>query len=231
MKIDDSLTDLKGIGPKRAEALGRLGLFSLRDMLYFFPREHYDLREAKNIGSLVHGEYAVVKVEEIEQPKVSYPVINGRRTPLITTVVSDGTGKLRLSWFNQPYIRKSIPEFAHGFVHGRIDMSRGKVMVNAAFSPAPPGMLPVYPLTRGLGQSSMRSGVKSVMYELSGCYGETLPEKLRMEHGLCQLGFALENLHFPINPEALALAKRRLSFENVLYFSVLLEAIRKKTFS
>ncbi len=230
MKIDDSLTDLKGIGPKRAETLGRLGLFSLRDMLYFFPREHYDLREAKSIDSLIHGEYAVVKVEEIEPPKVSYPVINGRRTPLITAVISDGTGKLRLSWFNQPYIRKSIPEFANGFVHGRIDMSRGKVMVNASFCPAPPGMLPVYPLTRGLGQSSMRSSVKSVMYGLSGCYGETLPEKLRMEHGLCQLGFALENLHFPINPEALALAKRRLSFENVLYFSVLLEAMRKKTF-
>ena len=135
--IDSSLTDLKGVGPKRAEALGRLGLFSVRDLLYFSQREHYDLREAKKIGELCHGEYAIVKIEEIEKPKVSYPVMRGRRTPLVTVVVSDGTGKLRLSWFNQPYIRNSIPEFAHGFVHGRVDLSNGRRMINAAFCPAP----------------------------------------------------------------------------------------------
>ncbi|MBQ1520586.1 MAG: ATP-dependent DNA helicase RecG [Clostridia bacterium] len=229
--IDSSLTDLKGVGPKRAEALGRLGLFSVRDLLYFSPREHYDLREAKKIGELCHGEYAIVKIEEIEKPKVSYPVMRGRRTPLVTAVVSDGTGKLRLSWFNQPYIRNSIPEFAHGFVHGRVDLSNGRRMINAAFCPAPPGMLPVYPLTRGMGQASIRATVKSVMRELNGCYSESLPDGLRLEHGLCQLGFALENLHFPISPEALAIARRRLSFENVLHFTILLEALRAKAVS
>ncbi len=231
MKIEDSLTDLKGIGPKRAEALGRLGLFSLRDLLYFTPREHYDLREAKNISDLVHGEYAIVKIEEIEKPKVAYPIINGRRTSMISVNVSDGTGRIRLTWFNQPYIRTSIPDFARGYVHGRVDLSHGKVMVNGSFCPAPPGMLPVYPLTRGLGQASMRSCVKSVMKGLSGQYGETLPDELRIEHGLCQLGFALENLHFPISPEALAIAKKRLSFESVLSFTILLEALRARACS
>lgn len=226
MNIEDSLTDLKGIGPKRAEALARLGLFSLRDLLYFSPREHYDLREAKRIDQLTHGEYAAVKIEEIEKPKVSYPIIGGRRTSLVTAVVSDGTGKLRLSWFNQPYVRKSIPEFAAGYVRGRVDLSRGRVMVNGIFSPAPPGMLPVYPLTKGIGQAAMRSCVKSVIRELKGCYGESLYDELRIKHGLCQLGFAIENLHFPINPESLQIAKKRLSFENILYFTILLESLR-----
>jgi ATP-dependent DNA helicase RecG len=92
-------------------------------------------------------------------------------------------------------------------------------------------MLPVYRLTKGIGQQSMRACVKSVMRELNGCYGETLPEELRMKHGLAQLGFAIENLHFPLSPEALALAKRRLSFENTLYFTVILEALREKRVS
>lgn len=231
MDIDAKLTDVKGIGPKRADVLGRLGLFSVRDLLFFAPKEHYDLRCAKRIDELEHGEYAIVKIEEIEKPRVAYPMVGGRRTPLVTVFVSDGTGRLRLSWFNQPYIRSSIPEFAHGFVHGRVDKSHGLVMVNAAFCPMAPGMLPVYRLTKGIGQNSMRSCVRSVMRELNGCYGETLPEGLRLKHGLAQLGFALENLHFPLSPEALSLAKRRLSFENTLYFTVILEALREKRVS
>lgn len=231
MDIDAKLTDVKGIGPKRADVLGRLGLFTVRDILFFAPKEHYDLRIAKHIDELVHGEYAIVRIEEIDKPRVAYPIVGGRRTPLVTVNVSDGTGRLRLSWFNQLYVRSSIPEFAHGFVHGRVDKSRGTVMVNASFCPAPPGMLPVYRLTKGIGQQSMRACVKSVMRELNGCYGETLPEELRMKHGLAQLGFAIENLHFPLSPEALALAKRRLSFENTLYFTVILEALREKRVS
>ena len=231
MDIDAKLTDVKGIGPKRADVLGRLGLFTVRDILFFAPKEHYDLRIAKHIDELVHGEYAIVRIEEIDKPRVAYPTVGGRRTPLVTVNVSDGTGRLRLSWFNQLYVRSSIPEFAHGFVHGRVDKSRGTVMVNASFCPAPPGMLPVYRLTKGIGQQSMRACVKSVMRELNGCYGETLPEELRMKHGLAQLGFAIESLHFPLSPEALALAKRRLSFENTLYFTVILEALREKRVS
>ena len=229
MNLDDRLTDVKGIGPKRAEALARLGLFSIRDMLFYAPREHLDLREAKRIESLEHGEYALVRIEEIDKPKVSYPIIGGRRTPLVTVNVSDGTGRLRISWYNQLYVRQSIPEFATGFVHGKIDKSRGCVMVNGVFCPAPVGMLPVYHLTRGLGQGSVRACVKAAIRATDGVYGETMPERVRTEHGLAQLGFAIENLHFPLSPEALALAKRRLSFENTLYFTILLEALRERS--
>ena len=229
MKFDDKLIDLKGIGPKRAEALGRLGLFTLRDLLYFAPREHYDLRKAKTVAELTHGEYALIKIDEIDRPKISYPTVNGKRTPLLTVTAGDSTGRIRLSWFNQPFMRTQIPEEPMGFVHGRVDLSRGRVMVNALFCANPPGIMPVYPLTRGIGQGSMRTCVKSVLYALEGNYGETLPDDLRMEHGLCQLGFALENIHFPINPEALSIAKRRFSFENTLYFTILLEALRSRT--
>lgn len=228
MNIDSKLTDIKGIGPKRAEVLARLGLFTVRDMLCFTPREHYDLREAKKITELVHGEYALIKIESIEKPKVSYPVVNGKRTPLVTVKVTDPTGSIRLSWFNQLYIRSSIPEVAEGFVHGRVDLSKGCVMVNASFCSNPPGMLPVYTLTRGIGQNSLRSCVKSVFRSLDGNYEETLSDDLRAEHSLCQLGFAFENIHFPINPEALTIAKRRFAFENTLYFTILLESIRSK---
>ena len=229
MKLDDRLTDIKGIGPKRAEALGRLGLFSIRDLLSYSPRDHYDLREAKSISSLTHGEYAIVRIDEIDKPKVAYPIIMGRRTSLVSVNISDGTGRLRLTWFNQPYIRTSIPDSPCGFVHGRVDLSHGAVMVNGSFCASPPGIIPIYPLTRGLGQASMRSCVKAVLNELSGNYEETLPESILSEHSLCRIGFAIENLHFPVTPEALSIAKRRLSFENALSFTLLLESLRERT--
>lgn len=229
MNIDSKLTEVKGIGPKRAETLARLGLFTVRDLVFFTPRYHYDLREEKKISELVHGEYAIVRICEIDKPKVAYPLVNGRRTPLVTVKVSDETGSIRLSWFNQPFIRASIPDSPMGFVHGRIDLSKGRVLINGSFCANPPGMLPVYRLTRGLGQNSMRSCVKNALNELDGCYPETLGDDIREAHRLCQLGFALENIHFPITPEALAISKRRFAFENALYFTVLLEALRSRS--
>ncbi|MBO4848511.1 MAG: ATP-dependent DNA helicase RecG [Clostridia bacterium] len=229
MNFDDKLTDIKGIGPKRAEALARLGLFSMRDLVFLSPREHYDLREPKPISELSHGEYSLVRIDDIEKPKVAYPSIGGRRTSLVSVNVSDDTGRLRCSWFNQPYIRTSIPAEPGGYIHGRVDMTKGKVMVNGNFCQTPPGMLPVYPLTKGIGQASMRSCVKAALKDIADGCPETLPDRVRLDHGLCQLGYALENLHFPISPEALNIAKRRLSFENTLYFTILLESLRVRS--
>lgn len=228
MNIDSKLTEIKGIGPKRAEALGHLGLFSMRDLLYYTPREYYDLREPVPISELKHGEYALISIGELDRIKVAYPTVNGRRTPLVSINVSDGTGRVRLTWFNQPYIRNSIPSSPSGYAYGRVDLTKGRVMVNASFCKEPPGILPVYRLTRGLGQSSLRALMKAALLAFSEEQYESLPETLLSEHGLSRLGFAIENIHFPITPDTLKLAKRRLSFENTLYFTILLESFRAR---
>ena len=228
MTVEDKLTGIKGIGPGRAELLARLGLFSVRDILCYAPREHLDLREAKPISLLEHGEYAVVRVSEIEKPKVSYPVINGKRTPVVNVTLGDGTGRLRCAWYNQLYVRSQIPETADGFVYGRIDKTRGCVMINAVFCKAAPGLLPVYTLTKGLGQGTFRSCIRRALNSLEGRYGDILPDEIRMRHGLCTIGAAYENLHFPVETISLNEAKRRMSFDEALGFSLLLETLRSR---
>lgn len=228
MAVDDKLTDIKGIGPKRAELLARLGLFSLRDLLCFAPRKYLDLREVKPIAELEHGEAAIVRVTEIEVPKVAYPNVNGRRTPIVTVTLGDGTGKLRCTWFNQPYVRTQIPDFPHGFVYGRIDKARGCVMVNAVFCEAAPGIVPIYSLVKGLGQGVFRSCVRQALNSLGGAYEDSLPDEIRMRRKLRPIGFAYENLHFPIEFTSLDEAKRRLAFDDALNFTLLLETLRKK---
>ncbi len=227
MDANAALTEIKGIGPKRAEALARLGLFTLNDLLRFAPREHYDLREAVPVSSLEHGEMAVVRITEIEPAKISYPIINGRRTAVVNVTLGDGTGRLRCTWFNQAYMLRSIPEFAQGYVYGRIDKSRGTVMVNALFCDCPPGILPVYHLTRGIGQGGIRACMRAAIKHSEG-FADPLPEELRMRHGLCQTGYALCNIHFPSHPKELAAAKRRLAFDDALNFTLLLESLRKR---
>ena len=227
MDLNASLTEIKGIGPKRAETLARLGLFSLRDLLCFAPREHCDLREAKAISALEHGEMAAVRITEIEPVKTAYPVINGRRTNVVNVTVGDGTGRLRCTWYNQPYARRSVPDFAHGYVYGRIDKSRGTVMVNGTFCDCPPGILPIYSLTRGIGQGGMRSCMRAAIKSVDS-FEDVLPDELRMKHGLCTLRDAMCGLHFPAHPDDLAAAKRRLAFDDALSFTILLESLRKK---
>lgn len=227
MASDCLLSDIKGIGPKRAEALGRLGLFSLDRLLLFAPRDYYDLREAGTVASANHGEYALLRVASIEAPHIAWPVIGGRRTAVVTVNVSDGNDSIRLTWFNQPFRMSSVPPIAGGYVHGRVDKSHGIVLQNATFCPAPPGIIPVYPLTKGLSQSSMRQIMKAALRKSEGVYGETLPDDVRMRNGLCQLGAAVEGLHFPVSMTALEASRRRLSFEDVLYFTILLERLRR----
>ena len=228
MAIDDKLTEIKGIGPKRAELLARLGLFSIRDILNHAPREYRDLREVKLISELEHGEYAIVRVESIDKPKVAYPTINGRRTAVTNVNVGDSSGRLRCTWYNQPYARTQIPEFAHGFVYGRVDKTRGCVMVNAVFCEAAPGIIPVYPVVRGLGQGVMRSCIRCALNSMNGSFGDDLPDDIRIRNRLIGLDYAYENLHFPLEPESLGQAKRRLAFDDVLSFTLLLEALRDR---
>ncbi len=222
------LDNIKGIGPKRAEALGSLGLFTLHDLLYHFPKDYYDLREAKRISELVHGEYALVRVSGIGAPHLSWPNIGGRKTSVATVSISDGTGNLRLSWFNQPFRLKSIPKNPSGYVYGRVDLSHGRVMVNATFCPSPPGILPLYPLAKGLGQPGMRQAMSSALRAIGQDWTDTLPDVMRIRNNLCELRSALHNIHFPVSMHELELARRRLAFDDVLDFTILLEHIRKE---
>lgn len=223
MQLNEALTSIKGIGPGRAERFAALGLFSVRDLIYFSPRDYLDYSVAKRIADIQHGEYAAVCVKFIGTAK-SFRTKNGLT---ITSVsIGDDSGNMQATWFNQPYIGRSIPREAGGYILGRMDRQQGAKFINAVFVDELPGILPVYPLARRLNQNIIHNAVKTALNACVGDVPETLDSDMRNRFKLAPIDFSIRNLHFPADMNALYAARRRLSFEDALIFTIVLEIMR-----
>ncbi|MBQ4610446.1 MAG: ATP-dependent DNA helicase RecG [Clostridia bacterium] len=221
----DYITSLKGIGPRKAESLGRLGLFSLKDLLYFFPRGHRDYSRPTYIMGARHGDEGAFELTVRTEPKLA----RIRRGLDITTAKAyDQSGEITLTWYNQPYRKGSISAGDKIVACGRVDRSRGVRLVNPAVYRELPGILPVYPLTAGVTQAMLRDAVRAA---LEGCIDgieETLPGEIRAEYSLMGIADALKNIHYPSDMEAVRAARRRLAFEDMLLFRLMLSMMQRE---
>lgn len=219
---DKPLISIKGIGPRRAELFGKLGLFSLIDLIRYYPRDYLDYSKALPIAQLRHGDNAVI-MARISESTRSARVRGG--LSIVTARAEDETGAVELKWYNQPYVKNRIPAGKIAYIYGRIDLSRGKQMLNPAFSDSIPGILPIYPITHGLSQKQLREAVCLALSDLEKEITETLPTRFREYYGLADLIFSLNNIHFPTDMRALSLAKKRLAFEDMLLFSIIMRRL------
>lgn len=216
MKLDEKITQLKGIGPKKAEALGKLNITTLKDLMLFFPRDYEDRRNRASICALVEGQPAVIRgrVTLIVSDRYKY----GRKQ-LLRLLISDDTGTLEVVFFNAGYLMKRFQKDNEYVFYGKPVNNFGRMqMVHPDFSDAgadSEGILPVYPLTKGLTQKEMRSWQLSIrmLYEEAGDF---LKAEIREKNRLCSLSYALENVHFPQEKQKLLEAKYRLIFDELL---------------
>ena len=227
MRPDAPLTSLKGIGPRRAETLGKLGLFSVGDLLRFAPRDYRDYRHVLLAGEAPHGQDGAFALTLCSQPRLAR--IPGRgRLNILTISGQDASGKLTLTWFNQPYRQTQLKEGQQVIACGRVDRSRGARLVNPTLYPALPGILPIYPMTRGLSQSLLRDAVRAGLEAASQDMPELLPPSLLARYDLMPLPQALASLHFPKDLASLGHARRRLAFEDLLLFRLMLASMGNK---
>lgn len=219
MSPDSPLTCLKGVGPRRAESLGKLGLFSLGALLRFAPRDYRDYSRALPANEAGHGQDAAFALTILAEPKLAR--IRGGLS-ILSAQAADESGKLTLTWYNQPFRKDGLMRGQKVIACGRVDRTRGAKLVNPTLFPALPGILPLYPLTRGLSQKQLRNLAHAALSACLPDLVDPLPEAIRAAYGLVPLVEALESLHFPGNMEALARAKRRLAFEDMLLFRLML---------
>jgi ATP-dependent DNA helicase RecG len=214
------LTTVPGIGPKSASTLAKLGLRTLEDLLWYLPRRYDDYSQLKTIHRLWYGEEVTVigTVESIDMRP-----IRGGRMKLIECVVSDGTGALRVTWFNQPWLVNQLRPGTAVALSGRVDQYLGRLTMNAPeWEPLERQQLhtnrivPVYGLTAGVTARWLRRVVDSVVGRLAPRVPDPLPEPMRSELGLLPLGEALQQVHFPDSWERLHAAQARLAFDEML---------------
>lgn len=217
--LNKEIQFVKGIGPKRAEKLHKLNIFTLKDLIYYFPRQYEDRSKIKKINQLENEEKVTVK--GIITKMDSYSPKKGMK--IIRMDMRDDTGYIKLSFFNQEYIKKV-------FKSGDSIVVFGKVKIENNFKELVPIEIehysskqqssckiePVYPLTYGLSNKELQGIIRTVLTKEEFKVKEYLPTYILEKYKLCGIDFAVRNIHCPSNKEALKIALYRLVFEEFL---------------
>ena len=219
------ITSIKGIGPRRAEAFGRLGLFSVEDMLSFMPRGYIDYTKSVLMCEAEQGMLCAVKVTITGEAKTVR--IRGGLT-ITTAAATDGLNKLQLCWYNQPYMASKPEAGRTCYACGRADKRRGMKLMNPQLCDELPGIVPQYPLVSGLTQKIMREAAAGALGMYKGRIEETLPESIMAEYSLMPRGDALLAMHMPQSFEQLERAKERMAFEDMLLYALMLSILRHR---
>ena len=217
--LDAPLTVLSGIGQGFAQKLANLGLKTLGNLMYYFPRRYDDYSRLKPINRLEYGEEITVigTVQSIQKRP-----IKGGAMQVVEAVLTDGTGFLRLSWFNQPWIMDLLKEKSQVVVSGKIDLYLGRLVIN---SPEweylekeqlhTNRIVPVYGLTAHITQRWLRR----IMYQTVNFWApritDFLPEATKYSASVVDLPVALQQVHFPDSEKRLKDARDRLAFDEI----------------
>jgi ATP-dependent DNA helicase RecG len=222
--LDAKLTVLQGVGPSNAASLTRLGLHTLGDMLYNYPRRYDDYSELKPIKNLFYGEQ--VTVIGTIQTLHTRP-IRGGKASIVEIVISDGTGGLRLSFFNQPWMANRYTAGDAISVSGRIDQYLGRLLMNNPDIESVEienlntnRIVPIYALTERITQKWLRRLMKQVVEYWAPNVVDALPEDVRSSAQVIPLSEALLQVHFPDSQEKLRAARERLGFDEIFYLQM-----------
>ena len=222
---------VKGVGEQRAKALARLGIHTLRDLISYFPRAYEDRRTFKRVIDLQPGENACVRAMVAAEPTLSR-IRKGLELVKLRAV--DETGALDITFFNQTYRKNDLCRGETYIFFGRAEGSLlRKTMANPVVEREggrtfTGRIVPIYPLTAGVSQTIL---MRSVAQGLAACRDQLedpLPEEIRRSHELCHVGYAYEQIHFPAGEEELAVARRRLVFEELFLLAIGLKKLRRR---
>ncbi|QYE97503.1 ATP-dependent DNA helicase RecG [Paraclostridium sordellii] len=217
--LNKEIKYVKGIGPKRANKLSKLGIFTLLDLIFYFPRQYEDRNKLKKIFELQNEEKATIRaiVSSIDTSDI-------RKGLTITKVgVRDETGFAKLAFFNQDYISSTLKKGDTILVFGKvkksihgIELSSCEVEKMSNNPKSTCGIMPIYPLTYGLTNKELINIIKTAFTNEQIHIKEYLPRRIIEKYKLCSIDYAVKNIHMPANKESLKIALYRLVFEEFL---------------
>jgi ATP-dependent DNA helicase RecG len=222
--LNAALTVLAGVGPRHAAMLTRLGMNTLGDMLYYFPRRYDDYSQLKPIHELFYGQQVTV-IGTVTT--VTTRPLRGGKMSIVEAVINDGTAGLRLTWFNQPWVANRMKVDDAISVSGKVEQYLGRlVMNNPDWEPVEienlhtNRIVPVYPLTQNVTQKWLRKLMNQVVMYWAPKLTDHLPENIRTAAGLMELGQALLQVHFPDTHDKLHAARQRLAFDEIFFLQM-----------
>ncbi len=230
-KLSTPVTVLSGVGKARAEKLNKLGINTLYDLIYFFPRGYEKRGDIISVSDCEVGStssFILTVASNVSSAKIR----NGLTISKFRAF--DQTGSIEIIFFNSPYVKDLFTKGAEFRFYGKITYSKNKLqLTNPKFEPFVDGIpledfVPVYPLTEGISSKQIDKLVKAAINEILPEISDPLPDSIRVKNELPTLSYALLNAHFPESEAALSRSLSRLAFDEMLLFGIGISASAKR---
>ena len=221
--LEKPITDLKGIGAKKAEQYTRLGVETVGDLMWHLPNRYDDFSRVRPIADAEEGESLsiVANLRRFSERRFAY------KKEILQAIFNDGNGTLRTTWWNQSWLKNRLTIGKTYRLSGVVDLYMGhKTLQNPIFEEIGPSVikdgpiLPVYGLTAGLRNGDVSRHAQQALQTGLSSLRDPLPETLRRHYALVPLADALRQLHSPASPERLQEARRRVIFDDFFYLQL-----------
>ena len=216
-KLEDIPT--KYITAKQLSNLKSLGISTVYDLVYYFPRAYDDRTNIKKIGELKFNEYVVLKANVMSV--VNLTVRSGKK--IIKAMVSDGTGIMEILWFGMPYIKKSLRVGEEYIFIGQTKKAAVFQLINPEYKlfsgqqkVSESEILPIYSSNKNITQNSLRKLVEKFLVNFLNYFEENIPKELIKEYKIMERKSAIKNIHYPVSMKEIEEAKRRFAIEELL---------------
>jgi ATP-dependent DNA helicase RecG len=222
----EAVTELKGIGKETADQLAEMGIYTIKDLVMYFPYRHEDFR-IKDLVETPHNERVTVEARVESMPSVFFM---GRNKSRLQVTVLAGRHLVKVVVFNQHYLREKLTPGTIITVTGKWDRGRQAITASSVkVGPKTTGhdFEPVYSLKGNLRQPRFRKFMRSALDVTAGQMEDPLPRDLRNRYQLLTLEEALEGIHFPKDSNHIKQARRRFVYEELLLFQLRIQALRK----
>ena len=209
---------VKGVGPARVKSLNKLGIFTLEDLITYFPRDYEDRSQVKKIADLIDGEKATIEARAISAVNTR---MMGRYKSIEKLMVTDESDNCTITWFNQTYISKQIKRGVSYRFFGKVNIKMGlKEMMSPVFDEIGKTnntgkIIPAYPLIYEIKPNTMRRVIQNGL-EIANNLEETVPEYIIQKYNFIDYNTAIHQIHFPDSFDNFKKARRRLVFDELL---------------
>lgn len=232
MNEQSKISELKGIGEKTEKLFRKMGVYTVGDLIRYYPRGYDVYEEPVSVGELEEG-----KVQAVTGVIYGRVQTGGNRGMQVTTAyIKDLTGTLKVIWFRMPFLRNTLKSGSQITVRGRVISKKNQLVMEhpEIYSPSESydeklnTMQPVYPLTAGITNNAVTKAVRQALDHLD-LSQDFLPSDIRLSFHLAEYNYALRGIHFPMDKQEFYHARNRLVFEEFLVFVLALRRTREKS--
>lgn len=215
LDINSSIQYIKGVGEKKAELFNKLGIFSVRDLIEYYPRAYEDHTNKITVSECESGSVACIEATMITPVKEHFV---RRGMTLYKCDFTDGNTVIHVTIFNNKYLAAALKLYENYILYGKIEKNLTSAKMASPEIEKAKGsaaVRPIYHATGRLNSKAIEKVVKTALENLDK-FSETLPAEIRLKYKLVSLDFALRQIHFPKDSESLEKARDRLIFEELL---------------